>query len=315
MSPLIPPFAALRAFEAVGRLGGFRKAATMIGISHSLVSRHVATLEDQLGVTLYNRVDRVLTPAGQIYHSRISTALQIIEQATSELRNQQGQLVITCAPGLALHWLAARLHAFRSNCPDVTVELRSRDTPPDLNAGEADGDIRYITGAVHEDAARVVIELARPVVLPVASPGFLSTLRAPIRNAATLLTLPLIEEESMREWRDWFASQGIDDVVHGGKARYGHAQLALAAARAGQGIALANHYLIDEDLATGRLVRIQPTEQSFKPVSLGAYVMSTDRRRSQDRPLRLFGRWISAEFAGDSDPETSDACACRLEPP
>ena len=67
--PLVPPFAALRAFEAVGRLGGIRRAAEDLGTSHSIVSRHLQALEALTGAPLVDRKAGRLTEAGARYHA------------------------------------------------------------------------------------------------------------------------------------------------------------------------------------------------------------------------------------------------------
>jgi DNA-binding transcriptional LysR family regulator len=85
---ILPPFAVLRAFDRVGRLGGIRKAAHSLQISHAIVSRHMAALETFLGVTLYNRRTGELTEAGRRYHARISAAISDMEAATSAVKER-----------------------------------------------------------------------------------------------------------------------------------------------------------------------------------------------------------------------------------
>lgn len=82
-----PPYATLRAFEAVGRLGGIRRAALALGLDHAVVSRHLRALEEWAGVPLINRQrqPRILTEAGARYHERITRALEEIAQASAEL--------------------------------------------------------------------------------------------------------------------------------------------------------------------------------------------------------------------------------------
>jgi DNA-binding transcriptional LysR family regulator len=58
MPPRLPPFAALRAFDAIGRRGGIRRAAEELGISHAIVSRHLAALE-----TFWGRCCSIAPPA------------------------------------------------------------------------------------------------------------------------------------------------------------------------------------------------------------------------------------------------------------
>ena len=301
----LPPFAALRAFDAVGRTGGIRKAAEALGVSHAIVSRHIAALEETLGAALVARKTGTLTPAGSAYHARISAAIAEIAAATQAARPARGaSLTIWCSPGFALHWLTRHLPDFASARQRPMIDLRSTDTEPDLDAGEADGDIRYHYDGAPSRAGRgtMVEELARPPVFPVAAPQMLARLLAqPVATLADLRGLPLIQEASDSEWLMWLRAQGD----HSGQlspriARYGQSHLALAAARAGQGVALANHFLAAEDLAAGRLVRVIPARQPLKPVALGAYVFRCARARSRDPQIERFRGWLRAAVARET---------------
>jgi DNA-binding transcriptional LysR family regulator len=181
------------------------------------------------------------------------------------------------------------------------VDLRSQEGIPDLSDNAADGDIRYIGDSQPLERKRGVriLELARPHVFPLASPQFISRWGDKIGSAADLAQLPLIEEGSDIEWRMWMKAQSIDLPSNTPTGRYGHAHLALAAARAGQGIALGNHYLIAEDLAAGRLVKVVPREKEFIPVALGAYVFRGPANRWSDPSIVRFRRWLAREFGAD----------------
>ena len=100
--PNLPPFAALRAFEAFGRHGKVRRAAAALGVSHAIVSRHLRALEDWLGVMLIDRVHGGLTPAGADYHAMIAGAFDQMGRATERLRGHAGmRLEVWSMPGLA----------------------------------------------------------------------------------------------------------------------------------------------------------------------------------------------------------------------
>lgn len=302
--PILPPFAALRAFVAVGQQRGFRKAAEALGISHAIVSRHIAALEQQLGVLLLNRNTGQLTETGQSYFVRVSQAISELEAATSAIlegRRQTG-LTIWCSPGFALHWLTKRLSSFASGLNRPIIDLRSTDDEPSFERAEADGDIRYRPDGSSLTGARGVrfLELARPLVFPVASPQFLAGMARPINVAADLLPLPLIEERNDAEWKAWFTRQNVDAAaLRPPVARYGQAHLTIAAARAGQGIALSNHYLAAEDLSTGRLQIVEASHCPFNAVALGAYVFRSSQARWQDPALIRFRNWLKAAIAAD----------------
>lgn len=295
----LPPFAALRAFEAVGRLNGFRKAAAALNISHAIVSRHVSSLEQHLGAALIDRKTAELTAVGKDYHARISDAIAEMELATYAVRTaQRGQLTIWCSAGFALQWLTRRLPSFSARSDGVMVDLRSTDIEPSLVRGEADGDIRYQPDHLSRDtlSGHRVMELARPPVYPVASPQLLAGLGYAIREATDLQRCPLIEEGSDAEWTNWFSAQSATPVQRAAPvARYGQAHLTVAAARAGQGIALSNDFLIAEDLAEGRLVRVTPMEGLFRETTLGTYVFRATQARWHEPALIRFRTWLKTE--------------------
>ena len=300
MSAHHPPFAALRAFDQVGRTGGIRKAAEALGVSHAIVSRHLSGLEELLGVALVIRKTGALTEAGHAYHARISGAITEIAAATQAARPTRGQgLTIWCSPGFALHWLTRHLPDFASVRQRPMIDLRSTDTAPDFDAGEADGDIRYHYDGIPSPGKNVRIEeLARPLVFPVAVPTLLAH---PVATLDDLKNLPLIQEASDSEWLMWLRAQGDTTGQMSPRiARYGQSHLALAAARAGQGVALANHFLAAEDLAAGRLLRVIPTRQPLKPVALGAYVFRCARARARDPQIERFRTWLRATVARET---------------
>src|SRR5690348_18233880 len=83
----LPPFESLRAFDAIARLGGVRRAAQYLLRDHAVVSRHLRTLEDWTGAKLIERTPAgvVLTDDGRRYHKHIAAAMDTIAEGTVEL--------------------------------------------------------------------------------------------------------------------------------------------------------------------------------------------------------------------------------------
>jgi LysR family transcriptional regulator, glycine cleavage system transcriptional activator len=302
MSHSLPPFAALKAFNAVGRLNGIRRAADSLGVSHAIVSRHLRMLEQNLGVALFDRSSGQLTTIGRSYHARIASAIAELDTATRATRSKRDEgLVVWCAPGLAHQWLTARLARYTIRQSPSLVDLRAVDALPDFANNEADGDIRYLSD-VDAKAERGVryVELARPNVVPVASPEIAREFSKQFRTASDLLSASLVHEGSDHQWLRWFACQNIDVTSLPRIAQYGHAHLALAAAKAGQGIALGNHYLFAEDIAEGRLVVLAPTNEPLRQAPLGAYVFRAQSNMWTDPLVARFRRWLVTQFKNDS---------------
>lgn len=270
----LPPFAALRAFEALGRTGSIRKAATSLGLDHAVVSRHIRALEDWIGVPLVHRTQgRVtLTDEGASYHARVSGALVELASATSALAKSSDQkhLRLWCIPGFAAQWLSDQLAEFERLRPQYHIELRPTDNCANLLMHEADIDIRYYGDdwQPHPGGRSLrSIELARPEVIAVASPELASR---GFETVSELLDAPLLHEEHDEQWRAWLRLNGVEHAGSIPGPLLWHAHLAITAARQGRGIALANSYLVARDLEAGHLVEVRPTDA--RPVILGAYV-------------------------------------------
>lgn len=297
----VPSLAMLRAFDAFGRAGGIRKAAQMLEVDHAVVSRHLAALEAFVGTALVDRSAgiRGLTSDGAEYHRRISAAFQEISNATLMLRKRQDQqLLIWCSPGFAYHWLSPRLSTFAVQDDDIAVELRPMDYGPDFAINEADGDIRYVrhTAAIAEPSGCRWLKLATPSVYPVASPTFAESISGRMREARDLLSMRLLHEESDIEWRLWFESQGLalpPSTIAG--PRFWHAHVMLDAAKSGQGIALANDFLARNDLLSGQLVALKPTDIAFRPASIGSYHFTARSDRWHNTTLARFRNWLIRE--------------------
>jgi len=300
-----PPFASLRAYEMIGRLGGIRKAALALGIDHAAVSRHLHSMEQWAGVPLVERSRGAagrLTPEGLRYHTRISAAFAEISGAGMDLiqSNEVQRLHLWCSPGFAYQWLLRVLDQFRANNSDIDLDLRPTDFGPNFARGEASGDIRFVGDWLPRSIGHGIrtIELARPNVFPVASPEFLAS--APdLHQLDDLLAMPLLHEEDEEQWRAWFANHSIPVLGYIRGTRLWHAHLTVDAARRGQGIALANHFLIAEELRCGELVEIKVLDRRYRRAPIGSYVLAAREDRWRTPMLTHFRNWLKEAMEAD----------------
>lgn len=293
----IPPFASLRAFEAVGRLGGIRKAALELSVDHAVVSRHLRALEGWLGEVLFDRSASVprLNDIGRVYHAAVSEALMDLARATRDVvGTAKGErLLIWCVPGFASRWLAANLDEFAHLHPGIEVELRPTDDSPDFAADEADADIRFVRDIAGLSPPPGVdwLRFARPLVYPVASQEWVDT-NPQVREPRDLLDQKLLHEESDQEWQAWFHAQSIQPSSRLLGPRLWHAHLTLDAARRSQGVSLANPFLIARDIANGLLVPALPGPDNAG-AAIGSYIFAV-REHGLSRPAIVkFRKWIA----------------------
>lgn len=293
----LPPFAAMRAFEAIGTCGGIRRAAAAMSLDHAAVSRHLRSLEQWAGVPLADRAAGGLTREGERFHARICAALGELASASAELthRNDDRHLRVWSVPGIASQWLSGRLGGFTALHPDVELEVQPTDNVPRFASHEADAHISYAIDGdapMTLDADTRAIEILRPRIIAVAAPDFLAR-SAPFDTPAALLDAPLLHESDTGQWRRWFRAHAVEvgETLPG--AKLWHAHMTVAAARRGQGIALTNRLLVADDLDQGTLVEVG----AFAPVYLGGYVFTARRERWQEPVIQGFRRWLERTMA------------------
>ncbi len=291
----LPSLNALRAFEALGRTGSVRAAAEELAVSPTVVSRHVQNLETDLGIDLIEPRGRgvALTPDGQVLHKMVGRAFDLLRRAVHEARpHRRESLVVWCTPGVANRRLLPLLPDLQEKLKPLDVILQPTLARPDFDKEEADVEIVYLP-AFEPTAHRRAELLASPPVHAVASPAYLA--RYGVRKAADLLALPLVHEESTAQWEAWFRAQGIADVPTLRGPRLWHAHLAIEAARLGQGAALANTLLVEDDLAAGRLVELAPSD-----VVLGGYYLVGPSSQWRDPAVAALRAWLKTALQPSS---------------
>lgn len=124
---------ALRVFAVAANAGSFKNAAQQLGLSQSAVTRHIQTLEEQLGTQLFHRDNRVhaLTPAGELLGEQLLALFQQLEQSVERARVSGDEALTTLriyVPSSFLRWwLAARLADFTAIYPHIRLQLDTYD--------------------------------------------------------------------------------------------------------------------------------------------------------------------------------------------
>ncbi|WP_321880836.1 transcriptional regulator GcvA [Paraburkholderia bannensis] len=251
----LPPLQTLRAFEATGRHLSMTLAAEELHVTHGAVSRHIKTLEEHLGVALFQRLTRriVLTEAGAEFLLAVTRILGELTKEADRVRGHDGveRFKINASVSFANKWLAPRLHRFKTRYPHLDVHLDVTDKFVDLNEGEADVAIRYGSGRYPRLLAERILE---ETVTPVCSPEYREKMRG-LRAVANLAGCTLLHEGGMlANWEQWFALAGVERVRSDRGPAYSHGSLAIEAAIRGEGVALGRSVIVADDIAAGRLV-------------------------------------------------------------
>ena len=142
----LPPFPAVRAFEASARHLSFKKAAGELCLTQSAISHQIKALEDYLGVQLFYRETRavVLTSEGSSYLNGITTILDNMATETARISKREigGSLAVWAAPGF-LRWLVPRLSGFHEAYPDIELHLTGSLVRTDFASEDVDINIRW----------------------------------------------------------------------------------------------------------------------------------------------------------------------------
>ncbi|HVI92014.1 MAG TPA: LysR substrate-binding domain-containing protein [Dongiaceae bacterium] len=258
-----PGSAALRAFEAAGRLLSFKKAAQELKVTESAVSFQIRQLERDLGLDLFERGHRQikLTPAARAYLAVIRQAHREIADATLSLASRESHLVrISLVPALAEHWLVPQLGALRQALPDIAIAVMTSSDLADLDRDEIDIAIRY--GAGSWPRARIE-PLLEEYIVPVAHPDIARHLGS--RSIAAATEIPLILNlQHPDEWSSWLEAKRQRGGLAIGREmlRLETSGLVLQAAREKLGIAIGRRPFIDRFILRGDLVALSGNEQA-----------------------------------------------------
>ncbi len=166
----------LAVFTSVARHNSFRKAATELGLSASAVSYAIRTLEEHLGVSLFNRTTRsvALSDAGRRLSERLQPALSNVSDALEEMNNFRatptGTLRINSSRVATQLLIAPLMQRFLAAYPEIHLDVASDDGLVDIVGTGFDVGIRY-EEAVPEDMVAVSIGSVRRFAV-VGSPAY-----------------------------------------------------------------------------------------------------------------------------------------------
>ncbi|RKF16946.1 LysR family transcriptional regulator [Roseovarius spongiae] len=286
----LPPFSALRAFEAAGRRRNISEAARELYVTHGAISKQVKALEESLGVPLTRRAGRgiELTAKGRQLIPHLTRVLDDLDGALRAITSErfEGELIVSCMPGLAATWLIPKLPLFFESFPDISVTLLSAS-----NEQRSAADLEILYGRP-EWPDRNIRLLKTLDVFPVCSPRIMNG-PEPIRKIDDLYKHVLIDEPGGAHWREFLVAQGRDPSLVRKRLRFEAFNQGILAARDGLGVAIGDGLTMASDLATGRLVRPLPAMVSRRSL---AYYLVTVTDQPVTGPMAAFTDWLTSEI-------------------
>ena len=286
----LPSLSGLRAFEVAARHMSFTLAATELHVTQTAISHQIRRLEEQLGIPLFIRHNRVLllTPEAQDYLPSVRSAFDALRRATERLRrsDREGLLTVSTTASLAAKWLVSRVAAFQDANPGIEIRITTSAHLVDFRRDEVDMAVRYGRGSWPNLRAQW---LMADHFFPVCSPAMLRG-DHPLRRPEDLAHHTLLHTMVSREdWQLWLTASGLPLSIAARRGlMFDQGFLAVQAAMEGLGVALGRTHLVEADIVAGRLVA--PFDMVL-PQDAGYYVVAPET--TADTPkIKLFREWL-----------------------
>ncbi|MBB4007103.1 LysR family transcriptional regulator [Allorhizobium taibaishanense] len=300
----LPQLGSLKAFAAAARHESFVLAAQELHVTHGAISKQIKNLEENLGESLFSRRNRAvfLTDRGRQLAERLALVFEDLDQVLSDFRSrtQAQPLIVSCEPTLCLKFLIHNLSDLK-NCTGLDVKVLAAGGKVDFRRDHVDLAVRRNDFAI--DPRLYVRDLAPEAMVMVSTPEVAAVLRQAGQDDARdakrrAAAIPALHTRSRPDaWLTWRKGQVQNQAQHltqplpyhfGSDIFYEHFYLAIEAATAGQGVALASIHMVASDLAAGRLVTLSPVQQDGTQ-----YLAVSNSDFASDPRRTLFADWLS----------------------
>lgn len=288
---------------AVTEAGNFARAAEMLGLTPSGVSRAVARLEARVGVRLFDRNPREvsLTEEGRRFHAQVMPLLAGLDEAAAEAAGAaaivRGRLRVSVDPWFARMVLASKLQQFLVRYPLLSVDFSTSNYREEMMAG-IDVAVRF---GPPDESSLIARKLLETPILTVAAPAYLA------RHGKPRSPHDLVHHEALL-FRDpqtglpfpWEFHRGgeIVEVKVSGRMVLDDPSVAVSACVAGQGVFQSIAIGLAPFVERGELVPILP-EWSEELYPLYAYHPS---RHLPPAKVRAFLAFIQEVARSEASP-------------
>lgn len=292
-----PPLRLLRAFCLAARHSSFKHAADRLALTPSAVSHQVKELEEQLGVSLFERRTRAveLTPTGRQLLEEVGPALEALAAAIDKVTRGGGarkQISVVMPPFFASELFAPRLPDFHERHPNIDLLVDTSDPRPGQHQGHR--DLSVILARREPDGQNLqAVRLLPLQLVAVASAPVAATVSGK-RGAKAFDGQTLIMHRSFRTdvWDDWLAQLNLDLRRLKSVVEFDNMTAVARATERGAGIALMPSLVCEPWFEQGRLVRLE----GFDHAGDDAYYLVAHTDDMARPEVRAFTDWLVERF-------------------
>lgn len=252
-------FAAIELFVTVAEVGSLTRAADALGLSISAASRYLFALEEHLGVRLVQRTTRrlYLTDAGTEFYKRSKSLMAELREAEEAVNESTvkpaGLLRVSASLSFCLLHIEPLLPAFTAKYPEVSVEVVASNRYYDIIDNNIDLAIR--TRQFEADSSITIRRLASTRRILAASPDYLARHGVPRIPADLAAHRMLVYTHAIEPHRLRFTrGEEVRDIAVKPLLEASDGQIVVRAALHGMGILVQPRYIVQEDIASGRLI-------------------------------------------------------------
>ncbi len=291
-----------RMFIAVKELGSFTKAAKRMGTSSGQASKMISRLENELGVQLFKRSTRAVTPTqvGESYYQRIKAIIDELDALNDSIRtasNQpSGRLRISAPVSFGRDHLMPQLLAFAERYPLISLDVSFADRP--VSIVDEGFDLAFRIGALR-DSSLVARKLCDVRVVTVASEKYLSAAPS-LKHWRELSTQQCIIDTNFVNPYQWpyltkARGKSITDVSVDGRLKFSNAEACLQAAVEGLGVARLPTFVAGKALQNSQLHTVL---DQFETPPLGLFALYPPSKHLPQTARAVIDFLVSA-FAGE----------------
>lgn len=282
----LPPLNALRTFSVAGRLLNFRETAEELGVSQGAVAQQIKILEGHMGMPLFTRLPRgvALTLDGATYHKEIQRAFGIMREATDQLLESGKSLTISVTPTFATKLLIPNLPSLNAALPGIEIRTIATVSITDFDRDQVDIAVRETSPPFPANQEAKL--LFNQDWILVGNPHLLNGLPRPLKPEI-IQKLPLLHDS----YQHWNVYLNTEARLPG--PRFNQISLALDAALAGQGLAIASRSFVRSDLLAGRLIE---AGQAGYETDTGYYLVRK-KKRQPSRTIDAVWCWCLDTFS------------------
>ncbi|MBR9728131.1 LysR substrate-binding domain-containing protein [Shewanella intestini] len=296
----LPPLRALQVFEAAARHLNFSHAAAELCVTQSAVSHQIKQLENYFGETLFQRQGRQyqLTEKGDILFEELESLFNQLNDLSMKITGEQNQkLRLAVFSSFAIKWLIPRLGDFKKQHPQYNIRLNMITDEPTLTDTIAD---MFICGR-DDQPGFWQTTLHHERLIAVCSPEFIDKTVEVSLPWFTRQPLLVVDEPGLGlDWDFWAQQNQLTLPTSQQRHIFSHVLLAIEAATAGQGVALASDFMVDSDIKAGKLIAL-----NLPDVFTHFKFNFLCKQRSKTHPaIHAFIVWLQQQVADEKKANT-----------